>query len=127
MATGIPWPTRQVFPLSRGKLIHLGLIATGVARFPTDSIGTFSLTLTNLVVGSSVYIETQANVFIEFRVADSNIEVFNIPAYPVGNPANELNIKVRKSSSSPYYKAYDTLTTAYVGSQSIYVSQILDE
>lgn len=101
--------------------------ATGKLRLPTDSIGNFTLTLTNLVVGSSIRIETEAGALIEYRVADATTEVFTAPAYSVGNAANNLRIKVRKASEAPFYIPYETLTTAFVGAQSIYVSQIPDE
>ena len=99
----------------------------GVGRLPTDSVGTFVLTLTGLVVGSAVQIETQAGVTIENRTAASSSESFNVPAYAVGNAANSLRIKVRKGSAAPYYRPFETLATAFVGAQSIFVNQIPDQ
>lgn len=92
----------------------------------TDSIGNYVLTLTNLVIGSAVQIETQAGVLIENRTADASTEVFTVPAYTAGSANNNLRIKVRKGSSAPYYKPYETLATALVGAGSIYLSQIPD-
>lgn len=99
---------------------------TGRLRLPTDPIGTFTLTLTNLVVGSAIRIETQAGTLIEYRVADATSEVFTVPAYAPGNASNDLRIKVRKGTAAPFYQPYETLATASVGSASIYVSQIQD-
>jgi hypothetical protein len=99
----------------------------GVKRLATDSIGTFSLTLTNLVVGSAVQVETQAGATIENRTAASTSETFSVPTYAVGSAANDLRIKVRKGSAAPFYLPYETLATALVGSQSIFVSQIPDQ
>ncbi len=124
MAAGIPWPSRQFFPMARGRLIHLGSSAIGVARLPTDSIGNYTLTLTNIAVGSAVQIETLAGVLVEYRVADDATEVFTVPAYASGNPANDLLIKVRKGSAAPYYRPYETQATAQIGAASIFVSQI---
>ena len=104
----------------------VGLSSFGVKRLPTDSIGTFVLTLTNLVVGSAIRIETQAGALIEFRTAAASSEVFNVPAYSPGSASNDLRIKVRKGTSAPFYRPYETLATAAVGSQSIFVSQIPD-
>jgi len=95
-------------------------------RLASDSIGAYSLTLQNLVVGSAIQIETQAGAFITNRTAASSTEVFSLPAYPSGNAGNDLRIKVRKGSAAPYYKPYETLTTALVGNQSVYVSQTPD-
>ncbi len=94
---------------------------------PADmSLGTFELTLTNLVVGSVIYIDSQDGAHsFELRTADASEEVFNLGVYGVA-AMNNLRIKVRKGSSAPYYQPYETLTTAVVGAQSIYVSQIPD-
>jgi hypothetical protein len=98
----------------------------GVKRLPTDSIGTFVLTLTGLVVGSAIRVETQAGALIEYRVAASSTEAFNAPAYSPGDAQNDLRIKVRKGTAAPFYIPYETLATAAVGAQSIFVSQIPD-
>jgi hypothetical protein len=101
-------------------------LAAGVMRLPTDPIGTFTLTLTNLVVGSAIRVETQAGALIEYRVADATSEVFTVPAYAPGNAANDLRIKVRKGTAAPFYKDYETLAVASVGAGSIYVVQVPD-
>lgn len=100
--------------------------SAGRMRLSTESIGNFTLTLTNLVVGSAIRVETQAGTLIEYRVADATSEVFTIPAYSPGNASNDLRIKVRKGTAAPFYIPYETLATASVGSGSIYVSQIPD-
>lgn len=98
----------------------------GVGRLPTDSVGTFVLTLTGLVVGSAVQIETQAGVTIENRTATATTEVFSVPAFAVGSANNNLRIKVRKGSAAPFYQPYETQATASVGAQSVFISQIPD-
>jgi len=103
-------------------------VSLGVLRLPTDSIGVFSLTLTNIVVGSAVQIESQDGLSILVNtVAASAEKSFNLPVYAIGSPFNDLRIKVRKGSAAPYYRPFETLTTAIVGSQSIYVAQIKDD
>lgn len=101
--------------------------SVGRMRLPTESIGTFTLTLTGLVVGSAIRVETQAGALIEFRVADASTEVFSVPVYGAGNPSNDLRIKVRKASGAPFYVPYQTLAAAFTGSQTIFVSQQPDE
>lgn len=98
----------------------------GIKRLPTDSIGTFMLTLTGLVVGSAIQIETQAGAAIENRTAAGATEVFSVPAFAVGDASNDLRIKVRKGSAAPFYQPFETLATAVVGAQSIFVNQIPD-
>lgn len=98
----------------------------GYKRLPTESIGTFVLTLTGLVVGSAVQIMTQTGTAIENRTVASTSEVFNVPAYSSGNALNDLRIRVRKASAAPYYQPYETLAVASVGSQSIFINQVAD-
>lgn len=99
-----------------------------VARqsLPDDPQGVFSLTLSNLVIGSAVQIEATDGTALENRTATSATEVFNLSVYSPGSPLNSLRIKVRKGSLVPHYKPWDTFVTVVSGSQSIYVSQIPD-
>lgn len=125
--TDQPWlMSMNVFPAERGRLYGYSSMVLGRARLPTDSIGTYALTLTGLVIDSAIQIETQAGALVENRTADATTEVFSVPAYSIGSTNNDLRIKVRKGTASPFYKPYETLATAVVGSNSIYVSQILD-
>ena len=114
--------------LSTGRSRPMGLRVSAVAALPTDPIGTFSLTLTNVVVGSRIHIETQGDgTTLHDSVADATDETISLSAYASGSPYNALRIKVRKASSAPTYKPFETLATAIVGAQSIYVGQIADE
>jgi hypothetical protein len=125
---GIPNVELQFFPLARGNAVHLGSFAMGVARLPCDPIGNFTLTLTNLIVGSAIQIEDQAGTTtLHNQVCDATSETIVLSAYASGSPLNSLRIKVRKGSAAPYYRPFETLTTAIVGSQSIYIAQIPDD
>jgi len=94
---------------------------------PTDPIGVFTLSLTNLVTGSSLQIESQdsSTVFHNSVVSGTTKSVV-LQVYAPGSPLNALRIKVRKGSVEPFYQPYETLLPAVVGAQSIYVSQIPD-
>lgn len=105
----------------------VGMVGFAVAPLPTDPVGVFSLTLTNLVIGSAVQIEATDGTPLENRAVDTATEVFSLSAYAPGSPLNNLRIKVRKGSAAPYYQPWETLATATPGSASIYVSQIPDE
>lgn len=93
----------------------------------SDAIGEFQLTLTNVVVGSAVQVETLAGAVLVNRVASASSEVIQVPTYSVGSPSNSLVVKVRKGSASPFYQPYQTQVTSVVGAQSVFVSQIPDE
>lgn len=119
----------SVFALSRGQIAHPTTIsALGVCRLPTDPIGTFALTFTNVVIGSRIHIETQGDgTTLHDSVADATDETISLSAYASGSAYNALRIKVRKGTGSPTYKPFETLATANVGAQSIYIGQIADE
>lgn len=100
----------------------------GFAALATDPIGTFALTLTNVVVGSAIQIEDQAGTTTLYNgTAATSTPLINLSAYAGGSGLNNLRIKVRKGSASPYYIPWETVTNAFVGSQSIYVAQVPDE
>ena len=87
-----------------------------------------ALTLTNLVVGSRIHIETQGDgTALHDSVADATSETISLSAYASGSAYNALRIKVRKGTGFPTYKPFETLATAVVGAKSIYVGQIADE
>jgi len=95
---------------------------------PSDPIGTFTLTLTNVIVGSAIQVEDQLGTTTLYNgVAATSSPVITLSCYAGGSSLNNLRIKVRKGSASPYYIPWETITTAVVGSQSIYVAQIKDE
>ena len=108
----------------------VNIVGTGVygeTRLPVDALGTFALTLTNVVVGSAIQIESQdGSTTLHNGTASGSTVGIALQAYAAGSPLNNLRIKVRKGSAAPYYQPYETLTTAVVGAQSIYVSQIPD-
>lgn len=105
----------------------LGTLTHTIERLPTESVGTFTLTLTNIVIGSVVRIEiASTGVEVETRTADTTTEVFSVPAYSAGSVSNDLRIKVRKGTAAPKYLPFSTLATASVGAGSVYVAQVAD-
>lgn len=114
-------------PATRGRQYNSIGGWRSLGLLPTDSIGNFNLTLTNVVVGSAyrVEVQTTGTLILQGTAASSSVAL-TIPAYGGGNPANDIRIKVRKGTAAPYYKDFVTLAAAVVGSQSIYVAQIPD-
>lgn len=82
---------------------------------------TFTLTIDNVVVGSAIRIEESDGTLIEFRTATGTAEVFTM-----GASLGTITIKIRKGTSGTKYLPYETQTTAFDGSASIYVSQVAD-
>lgn len=105
-----------------------GMGALAKQRLPTDPIGVFTLTLLNVAVGSAVRVEDQSTGASRWiGTAATSTVTIPLDAYVNGNPLNNLRIKVRKASSAPFYIPFETQTTAFVGTASIFVSQIPDE
>lgn len=129
IAGEVPGNFAVVFvPPTRGRLYANEMGHFSAARLSTDSIGNLALTLTNVVTGSRIRIEEQvAGTLVDERTATGATEVFTVPVYSSGSAKNNLRIKVRKGTATPFYQPYETLAVAAVGSQSIYVSQIPDE
>ena len=130
MSAAIPNGRLTIIGAGRGILVpaNVGGLSLGVSRWPTDPIGTFALELTNVVIGSRIHIETHGDgTALHDSVADTANETINLSTYAAGSPYNALRIKVRKGTGSPTYKPFETLATAIVGAQSIYVGQIPDE
>ena len=128
MSAAIPFPYLTLFGQARGRSAGLGSAALGVCAWDTDSIGTFYLSLTNVVVGSRIHVEKQSDGTQYYDgVADNSTETIALDVYVPGSANNDLRIKVRKGSDAPTYKPFETLATAIVGIQSIYIGQIADE
>lgn len=116
------------YPSVRRLFKICGPYAISMQSLATDPIGSFTLSLTNLVVGSQILVESTDGSAVFYNAVTSLSSVtINLSVYAAGSPLNNLRVKVRKGSSSPFYQPYETLVTAVQGSQSIFVSQILDE
>ncbi len=119
--------TRIITEPIKLAMMH-GLGQYSVLKLATDSIGSFTLTLTNVVVNSGVQIEVASTgASVSNSTASASTLVLTLPAYVPGSASNNLRIKVRKGTAAPFYQPYETLTTAFVGSASLYVSQISDQ
>lgn len=116
-----------IYPDLRGRSQPSNAEWISRLSLPSDPVGIFTLTLSNVVVGSAIQIEATNGTILHTTTAASSTEVLSIQAYAGGSPLNSLKIKVRKGSGSPFYRPFETYTTAIVGSQSIYVSQIPEE
>lgn len=127
MAAGFPTPALTFFSLARGNVVDMAPGAFGVARLPTDPIGTYALALTNLVVGSAIQVVSQSGVPLYNGTAASATTVVPLQAYASGSPLNDLTVKVRKASAAPFYQPYQTQVVATVGTATVFVSQIPDE
>ena len=98
-----------------------------IQRLPTDPIGSHTLTLTNVVIGSRIAVRDQADTTTLYdQIAATSTVGISLSVYSAGSPLNDWRIKIRQATNAPYYQPYETLMTATVGSSSIYVSQLPD-
>lgn len=115
--------------LATGRSRPVGVCVSAVQALPTDPIGSFVLTLTNVVVGSAIQIKSALGVPLHNSTAGTSTVAINLSVYAGGtaNDLNNLKVKVRKASAAPYYQSYTTLMTAVVGGTSHYVNQLPDQ
>jgi len=119
--------TQVSYPANRGEWSNAGLVCISRQSLPTDPIGILTLTLNNIVTGSSLQIESQdSSTVFHNSVVTGTTKSVTLQVYAPGSALNALRIKVRKGSVEPFYQPYETLLPAAVGAQSIYVSQIPD-
>lgn len=124
--------TLRVVTVGSGNIslqpVVLGNRLFGTQRLPSDPIGTFALTLSNVVVGSRVHVEKSSDgTAYHDSVAANSVVVINLSAYAPGSANNDLKIKVRKATGTPNYQPYETQATALAGAGGVFVSQVLDE
>ena len=97
-------------PTSRGIARRIGVSALERQSLPTDPIGTTTITLTNVIDGSSLQIESQnGSTTLHNSVISGTTKSVTLQVYAPGSPLNALRIKVRKGSVKPFYQPYETL------------------
>ncbi len=127
MAIVHPFAPMAFSGLARGKSRPMGLMAWSVNRFPTDPVGTTTVTFDGVVAGSALQIESQdGSAVLHNSTAPGGSFGVTLSVYAPGSPLNAWRIKVRKGTSAPTYQPYETLMTATVGSSSIYINQLPD-
>ena len=115
-------------PTLRGRQYSSSGGYLSAARLAADAIGVFTLTLSNVVIGSRVNITPLAGgAALHDAVAAATTVVVVLSVYSPGSPGNDLRIRVRNASGTPTYKPYETQATAKVGALGVFVSQVQDE
>lgn len=98
------------------------------AALPDDPIGTHTLTLTNVVVGSRIAIRDQANTTTLYdQIALASTVVIPLSVYAGGSALNNWRIDIRQGSNFPYYQRYKTFMTATPGASSLFINQLPDQ
>lgn len=120
---GIPNPSIQFFPVSRGNTVHLGIVALGVARFSTDPIGTTTVTFDGVVAGSEIRVyDPDLNELAGVESCTAN-HVLTWPVYAAVSQNNNVQIKIINTA----YRIKDFPYTSKVGNQSIPVQMEPDK
>lgn len=103
-----------------------------IERLATEPIGTTTLTLTNVAVGSRYRIERQADGSLATPtgnaegVAGAATVALTLDYYAPGSANNNLRVKVRKGTGSPRYQPFETQVTVGAAAQSVFVAQVAD-
>lgn len=119
-------------PSTRGRQYHSPAGFYSNARLSTDALGSMTLTLTNVVVGSRYRIERQDDGSLATPtanaegVAASSTVAITLDYYSPGSANNNLRIKVRKGTSAPKFAPFETLATISAVAQSAYIAQVAD-
>lgn len=114
-------------PAFRGRTHFSEAGPYALGRLATDSVGNFSLSLTNVVVGSSWRVEVQSTgALIDSGTAAASTVTVTVPVYASGSALNDLRIKVRKGTAAPKYIPFETQAVASVGAGSTYIAQVAD-
>lgn len=103
---------------------HLGQ-TTSIERLPSEPISTTTLTLTNVVSDSAWRVEDTAdNSLVDSGTASGSTVNASVPWFGTDRT---LLIKVRKGTTSPYYKPFETQAVVGGSTVSVFISQIPDE
>lgn len=126
MLGATPWSACIVgLPTTRGRQYEGPGGFFGLGLLPTDSLGTMQLTIQNVVAGSRYRLEdtTNSSSLVDAIALGGDV-LLTLPYY---SPSRVLRLKVRNSSGSPAYQAFETLVTITAANASVYVLQALDE
>lgn len=129
MSVSIPTAVGATLGAARGKNAPFAFaVSSGTFAFPTDPIGTHTLTLTNVVVGSRIAIRDQANTTTLYdQLAAGSTVVITLSVYAGGSALNNWRIDIRQGSNFPYYQRYKTFMTATPGASSLFINQLPDQ
>lgn len=125
---------RTVFCKGRGIDVNTtsrsypcGGVTFAFERAANDAVASFVLVLQNVVVGSAYRVDVLSTGAEQASgTAASSAVSITLPVYPSGHASNSLRIKIRKGSSAPKYKPFETQATAVRGSLSVWVQQEAD-
>lgn len=120
--------TIGTLPDTRGPLELAHGTIVGRSRLPTDALGVCAVAIENAVVGSRYRIEVASTgaLVADGDVSAANFSV-NVPFYAAGNPANTLRLKIRKGTTSPFYRPFETQLVSSESGARAYILQQLDE
>ena len=112
-----------------GSFMAGALTVQGKQRLSGDSVGTFTFTLQNLVIGSlwEIEVASVSGASVQSGIAAGPSVVISLNVYQSGSANNNLRIKVRNASAAPYYQAFETQVTAFSGASSIFINQVRDD
>lgn len=124
MSVSIPTAVGSMLGAGRGKNAPFAFaVSSGTFSFPTDPVGTTTVTFSGVNAGSEIRIylpDTTEAAGIETCAADQTL---SWPVYSAGSPNNTVRIVI----VHPDYKIKEFNYTSIVGTQSLPVQQERDK
>lgn len=124
MSVSIPTATGTTLGAGRGKNAPFAFaVSSGVFAFPTDPIGTATVTFDGVVAGSEIRVyDPDLNELAGVETCSTN-HALTWPVYAAGSPNNNVQIKIINTA----YKIKDFPYTSKVGAQAIPVQMEPDK
>ena len=122
MSKALPCHMGMIFVASRGRIAANGFCAFGMAAWPTDPIGTTTVTFDGVHAGSEIRVclsDGTEIAGVEDCLAD---HVLSWSVYTYGNPNNVVRVVINHLD----YGIKEFFYTSKAGAQSIPVQQDLD-
>lgn len=119
-------PVMTVMPAHTNKMQGAIALSMGVAKVPADVDFYFTLTLTNVVVGSRYRVtrDSTGDELATGVAAASTVTLTGLPSY---GSSMLVDITVRNASGSPNYKPFNTAAYSARAGAGAYILQQLDE
>jgi len=138
--TTLTWVTQpSILTLNTDTGIYpQGSISLGRQRLDSEPVGSFTLRIQNSIAGSEygVFVSstnaaaggTSSNLGVVSGTLDSTIAQFDLTLYyySIGNPLNDLRLRLRKGTTGQKYLPFETFLTASTGVVNVYVIQVPD-
>lgn len=117
----------MIQPATRGPMTPNHGVVLARQRLASDSLGSCDVRVQNAVTNSRYRVEVSSTgaLVAEGDVPSTDFNV-SVPYYPAGNTGNALKVKIRKGTSAPKYKPFESQVVVNSAGGSVWVQQEAD-